>query len=90
MAELKKYAIYLRKSRADIEAEKQGEEETLAKHKRILTDLAVKRDLYVEKIYQEVVSGETIEARPQIQELMVDCYAGKYHGIIVCLCWCYD
>ena len=30
-----KYAIYLRKSRADLEAEKLGEGETLARHKKI-------------------------------------------------------
>ena len=78
-----KYAMYLRKSRADLEAEKDGEGETLARHKKILTDLAVRKGLYVEKIYEEVVSGETIEARKEIQKLIQDCYAGKYKGIIV-------
>lgn len=78
-----KYAIYLRKSRADIEAEKLGEGETLARHKKILSDLAARKSLYVEKVYQEIVSGETIAARPQIQELINDCYAGKYRGIII-------
>lgn len=78
-----KYAMYLRKSRADIEAEKDGEGETLARHKKILTDLAVRKGLYVEKIYEELVSGETIEARQEIQNLIRDCYAGKYRGIIV-------
>lgn len=80
---LDKYAIYLRKSRADAEAEKLGEGETLARHKKILTELAARKGLYVEKIYQEIVSGETIEARPKIQELIEDCYAGKYRGIII-------
>lgn len=80
---LDKYAIYLRKSRADIEAEKLGEGETLARHKRILTELAARKGLYVEKIYQELVSGETIAARPQMQQLIQDCYDGKYRGIIV-------
>lgn len=78
-----KYAIYLRKSRADLEAEKYGEGETLARHKKILTDLAARKGLYIEKIYQEIVSGETIEARPEIQALINDCYAGKYRGIII-------
>lgn len=80
---LDKYAIYLRKSRADVEAEKLGEGETLARHKKILTELAARKGLYVEKIYQEIVSGETIEARPEIQKLIKDCYAGKYKGIII-------
>jgi len=80
---LDKYAIYLRKSRADLDAEALGEGETLARHKKILTELAARKGLYVEKIYQEIVSGETIEARPQIQQLIKDCYAGLYRGIII-------
>lgn len=77
------YCIYLRKSRADVEAEKLGEGETLKRHKEILTSLAVKRNLLVTCIYEEIVSGETIAARPQIQQMIDDCYAGKYKGIIV-------
>ena len=78
-----KYAMYLRKSRADLEAEKLGEGETLARHKKILTELAARKSLYVDKIYQEIVSGETVAARPQMQKLIKDCYAGNYRGIIV-------
>ena len=79
-----KYAIYLRKSRADLEAEKLGEGETLARHKKILTELAARKGLYVEKIYQEIVSGaESIKDRPEISKLIEDCYAGKYKGIII-------
>ena len=78
-----KYAIYLRKSRADVEAEKLGEGETLKRHKEILTNLAAKKELYVEAVYSEIVSGETIAARPQIQKMIADCYEGKYRGIIV-------
>ncbi len=78
-----RYAIYLRKSRADVEAEKLGEGETLTRHKKILTELAARKGLYIEKIYQEIVSGETIEARPEIQKLIEDCYKGKYKGILI-------
>lgn len=78
-----KYAIYLRKSRADIEAEKLGEGETLARHKKILTELAARQGLYIEKIYQEIVSGETIKDRPEIQQLIKDLYKGMYKGILV-------
>ena len=79
-----KYAIYLRKSRADLEAEKLGEGETLARHKKILTELAARRGLYVEKIYQEIISGaETIKDRPEIQKLINDAYKGKYRGVII-------
>lgn len=76
------YAIYLRKSRADDESE--SVEETLAKHNKILTDLAARKGLYVSKVYREVVSGaESIEGRPEIQQLIKDCYAGLYRGIII-------
>lgn len=77
------YVMYLRKSRADVEAEKLGEGETLKRHKEILTALAARQGLYVGKIYQEIVSGETIEARPEIQKMINECYEGKYRGIIV-------
>lgn len=81
---VEKYAIYLRKSRADIEAEKDGEGETLAKHKRILLDLAARKGLYIEEIYEEIVSGaDSIEERKEIQRLIHDCYNGKYTGILV-------
>lgn len=77
------YAIYLRKSRADLEAEKLGEGETLARHKKILLELAARKGLYIGKIYEEIVSGDTIEARPEIKKLLNDCYAGKYKGILI-------
>lgn len=80
---LDKYAIYLRKSRADVEAEKLGEGETLARHRKILTELAARKGFYIEKIYEEVVSGDTIDARPEIQKLIQDCYSGKYKGILI-------
>ena len=79
-----KYAIYLRKSRADVEAEKLGEGETLARHKKILLDLAARKELYVDEIYHEIVSGaDAIKDRPEIQRLIADCYAGKYKGILI-------
>ena len=78
-----KYAIYLRKSRADLEAEKLGEGETLKRHREILTNLCARKGLYVEKIFEEIVSGETIAARPRIQELINECFDGKYRGIVV-------
>ena len=63
------YAIYLRKSRADAETEARGEGETLARHEKMLLDLAEKMGIKIDKIYREIVSGETIEARPEIQKL---------------------
>lgn len=75
------YAIYLRKSQSDRDDE--SIEETLSRHKKILTELAARKGLFVGEIYQEVVSGATIDARPEIQKLIQACYDGRYKGIII-------
>lgn len=80
---VKGYVIYLRKSREDLDAEKRGEMETLARHEKILLSLTEEQGLTVAKVYKEVVSGETIQDRPQMQEMMKEVYAGKYTGVIV-------
>lgn len=77
------YAIYLRKSREDIESEKYGEGETLARHEKILTTLAQKRNLHISKIYREVVSGETISERKEMQTLLKDVENEKWTGVLV-------
>lgn len=77
------YAIYLRKSREDIESEKYGEGETLARHEKILTTLAEKRNLSIGKIYREVVSGETISERKEMQKLLKDVENEKWAGVLV-------
>lgn len=77
------YAIYLRKSRADAEAETRGEGETLARHEKMLLDLAEKIGIKIGKIYREIVSGETIEARPEIQKLLSDVKKGMWKGVLV-------
>lgn len=77
------YAIYLRKSRADMEAEARGEGETLARHQAQLMELARKRDCNVVKIYREIVSGENIASRPQMQQLLADISDNKYDGVLV-------
>ncbi len=77
------YAIYLRKSRADLEAEANGELETLARHEKQLKELASKLRLPIVKEYKEVVSGETISARPQMQELLQGVQNGLYEGVLV-------
>lgn len=69
------YCIYLRKSRKDMEAEQQGAGETLARHRAVLTELAARRGLLIEYIYQEIVSGDTIDARPVMQQLLADVQA---------------
>jgi len=77
------YAMYLRKSRADAEAEARGQFETLAKHEQILTDLAAKQGITVSRIFREIVSGDTIADRPQVQLLLNDVRAGVFDGVLV-------
>lgn len=78
------YCMYLRKSRADLEAEARGEGETLARHLQTLTLLAARLNLDVppDGIYREIVSGDTIAARPMMQRLLHEVQAGKWEGVL--------
>ncbi len=78
------YCIYLRKSRADIEAEARGEGETFARHIKALNSLAerLSLDLFGTP-YKEIVSGETISARPEMQRLLYDVERGLWDGVLV-------
>lgn len=80
---MNEYAIYLRKSRKDIELENIEKFETLAKHENELKELAAKQGLKIGKIYREVVSGESIDDRPEMQQLLDDIYMRKWKGVLV-------
>lgn len=73
-------AIYLRKSRAEELTD--TVEETLRRHHEILTEYAVKNDLNVVRTYEEVVSGESLYARPKMMELLSDVEQGKYEAVL--------
>lgn len=77
------YCIYLRKSRADAEAEARGDGETLARHEKILLELAKKMNLDITEIYREIVSGETISSRPVMQQLLSEVEQGRWTGVLV-------
>ena len=79
------YAMYLRKSRADLELEAMGEGETLAKHKAMLFALASRHEIRQDQIeiYQEIVSGESLQDRPEALRLLDDVCAGKFSGVLV-------
>ncbi len=79
------YIIYLRKSRADMEAEARGEGETLSRHQQALLDLAQKMGIYIppDNIYREIVSGETISARPVMQRLLSEVEQEEWDGVFV-------
>lgn len=75
--------IYLRKSRADLESEARGEGDTLARHRTLLLDYASHTGLAVGAVYEEVVSGDTIAARPQMQRLLSEVAAGLWQAVLV-------
>lgn len=77
--------FYLRKSREDVEAEARGEGETLAKHKKALFRLAKDYKVNITKVYEEVVSGESLIHRPEMLQLLKDVEAGKWKSV-----WCMD
>lgn len=67
---LHRIIAYLRKSRADGE---ESVEAILQKHERMLQDYCLKiynAELPADRIYREIQSGETISARPVMQEVI--------------------
>lgn len=80
---MNQYCIYLRKSRADQELETLGQGETLARHEKALLSLAKQQHLSIGAIYREIVSGETIAARPEVQKLLNEVEQGIWSGVLV-------
>lgn len=80
---MEQYCIYLRKSRKDREAELLGEGETLARHEKTLLQLAQKMELNIGAIYREIVSGETISSRPEMQRLLHEIEDRRWAGVLV-------
>jgi len=77
------YCLYLRKSRADAEAEARGEGDTLKRHEKALIELAKRQKLSITERYREIVSGETISARPVMQHLLAEVEQGLWAGVLV-------
>ena len=75
--------MYLRKSRADIANEKNLGIDTLRRHREILTELAKKQNVLIDKIYEEVVSGESIASRPEIQKVLADVELEQHNNVYV-------
>ena len=78
------YLIYLRKSRQDNEYE--TVEEVLHRHETQLQEFAIRELGYripEENIYREVVSGETIEDRPQVKAMFDRMQDAAVKGVLV-------
>ncbi len=83
MTSLNRTAIYLRKSRADMEAEERGEGETLEKHRKHLLDFAKENGLNIIKIRKEIVSGDSLLHRPEMMKLLQEIEAREYDSVLV-------
>jgi len=78
------YFAYLRKSREDRDAEAYGgEKDTLARHEYVLNDTAKRLGIKIARWYKEVVSGETISDRPEMQQLLRDIETIRPAGVLV-------
>lgn len=80
--------VYLRKSRKDLEEEKKASEhgetyDTLERHRRTLFAIAKKERHNIVDIYEEVVSGESVTERPEIQEMLRKLESGNVDGVLV-------
>lgn len=80
---MKEYLMYLRKSRQDNANE--TVEQVLQRHYNILFDTALKlgETIPESNIYREIVSGETIDDRPQIQAVFRRLERGNVAGVLV-------
>lgn len=81
-----RYCMYLRRSRADADAERMGAGETLARHLRMLQELAgrlIGHPIPDTAIYREIVSGDTIADRPEMQRLLGDVEKRRWDGVLV-------
>ncbi|UOF90852.1 recombinase family protein [Fodinisporobacter ferrooxydans] len=65
-----------------MEAEARGEGETLSKHRRALFEMAKKYRYAIEDVYEEIVSGERIIDRPEMQKLIHTVREGKYKAVL--------
>ncbi len=78
------YLMYLRKSRKDRELEQEtGRHDTLERHRSALLALAERQGLTIAGIYEEVVTGDTIAERPEMQRLLAAVETGRYDGVLV-------
>ena len=72
-------AVYLRKSRME---EGLATDEVLAKHQKTLYGYAAGHGIHILEEYPEVVSGESLYARPQMLRLLQDVEDGKYDAVL--------
>ena len=78
-----RFLQYLRKSRDEMRQEKLYGGDVLAKHKMMLDYAAEMNGHAIGHVFREVVSGETIAARPEMRELIRQVDAGQWDGAYI-------
>lgn len=76
------YIEYLRKSQMDRDFDELSVEETLNRHRAILAEFVSRHKLNVVVVLEEVVSAESLSARPKMLELLELVNTGEYDGVI--------
>ena len=74
--------MYLRKSQMDRDFEDLSVEETLNRHRRTLEEFAKQHKLNVTVVLEEVVSGESLTSRVQMQKALNLIGTGEFNGIL--------
>ena len=80
--DLERYLMYLRKSRMDTDYENVSVAETLSRHRTILENFCKAKKLHVVEVLEEVVSGESLYARPEMMRLLELINTGMYAGVV--------
>lgn len=79
---MERYLMYLRKSRMDTDFEEVSIAETLSRHRTTLEKFCKSKRLNVVEVLEEVVSGESLAARPQMMRLLELVSTGSYAGVV--------
>ena len=79
---MEQYLMYLRKSRLDTDYDEVSVEETLSRHRQILERYCKDKRINVVEILEEVVSGESLGARPEMMRLLDMVSTGMYAGVV--------
>lgn len=79
------YIMYLRKSRADRDFVDEDIMKTLNRHKQRLMDFCKANNIYISEslIFYEIVSADSIAARPEMLKVLQLVETGNYMGVVV-------
>lgn len=86
--DLEAVIMYLRKSREDVEAEERAirngqiDVDVLSRHRRRLLEIARTHRLNIIGIFEEVVSGELIDERPEVLKVLDWVESGTLDGVL--------